>query len=112
MLNQLDSILHALADPTRRAIIERLALGEASVSTLAAPLDMSLAAVVQHVHVLEDSGLVRTQKAGRIRTCRIEPGGLSPLEDWIRERRALWSRRFDRLELLLAEQRKTGRSRK
>ena len=97
MLNNLDSTYQALADPTRRAIVERLTRGPASVSELARPLPMSLPAVVQHLAVLQASGLVRSEKVGRIRTCRIEPRALSTAEQWISERRAEWERRLDRL---------------
>ena len=93
----LDSLFHALADPSRRAIVERLSRGPTSVSELARPLPMSLPAVVQHLQVLEASGLVRSEKAGRVRTCRIEPAALRTVEDWIVERRMIWERRFDRL---------------
>ena len=93
----LDSLFHALADPSRLAIVERLSRGPTSVSELARPLPMSLPAVVQHLQVLEASGLVRSEKAGRVRTCRIEPAALRTVEDWIVERRMIWERRFDRL---------------
>ena len=96
-------MLHALADPTRRAMVERLSAGPTSVSTLAAPLQMTLAAVVQHLQVLEQSGLVQTEKLGRVRTCRLEPSGLAVLEDWIADRRRLWEKRLDRLGDLLTE---------
>src|SRR6266496_6581822 len=99
-----DRVFHALADPSRRVIVERLSRGPASVSELAKPLPMSLPAVVQHLAVLEASGLVRSEKVGRVRTCRIEPGGLSMVEQWVAERRAGWERRLDRLADLLAEQ--------
>jgi DNA-binding transcriptional ArsR family regulator len=82
----LDLVFHALADPTRRGILERLARGPASVSALARPLEMTLPAVVQHVNVLTRCGLVRTEKVGRVRTCRIEAGALRAAEQWIRER--------------------------
>jgi len=100
---QVDRVFHALGDPTRRAIVEKLSAGAISVSSLAKPLDITLAAVVQHLQVLERSGLVRTTKIGRVRTCRIEPKGLSIAERWIEERRSLWERRFDRLGAVLAE---------
>jgi DNA-binding transcriptional ArsR family regulator len=106
MLHQqapLDLLFHALADPARRNMIERLSRGPASVSELAKPLAMSLAAVVQHLHVLEASGIVASEKTGRVRTCRIEPDGLSLAEQWINERRAGWERRLDRLGAYLAE---------
>ena len=99
----IDRVFHALGDPTRRAIVERLSQGPISVSRLAQPLDITLAAVVQHLQVLEESGLVRTTKIGRVRTCRIEPAGLSLMEQWINDRRSTWERRFDRLGDLLAE---------
>jgi DNA-binding transcriptional ArsR family regulator len=99
----IDRVFHALGDPTRRAIVEKLSEGPISVSRLAEPLDMSLAAVVQHLQVLEESGLVNTEKIGRVRTCRIEPAGLSAAEQWIGDRRSTWERRFDRLGDLLAE---------
>jgi DNA-binding transcriptional ArsR family regulator len=106
MLNQpaVDRVFHALADPTRRALVERLAQRPATVTDLAAPIDLTLAAVVQHLQVLEQSGVIRTEKVGRVRTCRIEPTGLSVAERWIAERRSLAERRLDRLGELLAEE--------
>ena len=106
MLNQvadLDRVFHALADPGRRLMLERLSRGSASVSELGRPLAMSLAAVVQHVQVLEASGLVRSQKTGRTRTCTINPAALDSAESWISERRTLWERRLDRLGGYLAD---------
>jgi DNA-binding transcriptional ArsR family regulator len=106
MLDQsatLDRMFHALADPTRRGMVERLSRGPASVSELAQPLDMTLSAVVQHLQVLEASGLVRSQKVGRVRTCRIEPMALSRAEQWIAARRTTWEGRLDRLGDYLAE---------
>jgi DNA-binding transcriptional ArsR family regulator len=100
---RVDRVFHALGDPTRRAIVEKLSYGPISVSTLAKPLNVTLAAVVQHLQVLEQSGLVRTTKVGRVRTCRMEPAGLSVVERWIASRRSLWERRLDRLGDLLAE---------
>jgi DNA-binding transcriptional ArsR family regulator len=96
-------VFHALGDPTRRAIVERLGRAPLSVSQLAAPLAITLTAVAQHLQVLEDSGLVRTEKSGRTRTCRIETAGFSLLEQWIRDQRSLWESRLDRLGDLLAE---------
>ena len=93
----LDHAFQALADPTRRAIVERLTQGSASVSELKRPLDMSLPAVMQHLAVLESSGLVVSQKSGRVRTCRINPAALAEAERWIAGRRLEWERRFDRL---------------
>jgi DNA-binding transcriptional ArsR family regulator len=105
MLNQspLDGLFQALQDPTRRAIVERLSRGPVSVSQLAEPLPMTLPAVVQHLQVLEACGLVRSQKTGRVRTCRIEPAALRMAEQWINERRSTWERRLDRLGDYLAE---------
>jgi DNA-binding transcriptional ArsR family regulator len=102
----IDRIFHALGDPSRRAIVEKLSHGPVSVSQLAEPLAITLAAVVQHLQVLEESGLVRTEKSGRVRTCRIEPSGFAAAEEWLRDRRPLWDRGLDRLgELLDEEQR-------
>jgi len=116
MLNNqpvLDRVFHALTDPTRRAIVERLCRGRASVGELAKPLDMTLAAVVQHIQVLEGSGLISTEKTGRVRQCRIEPEVLSVAERWINQRRALWERRLDRLgDLLAQEAGPSGKTRK
>jgi|SRR3569833_1527525 DNA-binding transcriptional ArsR family regulator len=104
MLNfELDKTFAALADPARRAIVERLAQGPASVSELAAPLPMSLAGAMLHLKVLEESGLVTSEKKGRVRTCRIEPMALSQAERWVAERRAMWERKLDRLEKFLEE---------
>jgi DNA-binding transcriptional ArsR family regulator len=100
---EIDRVFHALGDATRRAIVERVSQGPVSVSKLAKPLDVTLAAVVQHLHVLEKSGLVHTEKVGRVRTCRIEPAGISVAEKWLNERRTVWQKRFDRLGTLLAE---------
>lgn len=110
MLNQspardlapVDRVLHALAEPSRRLLVEHLSSGPASVSELARPLEITLAAVVQHVQVLEACGVIRSEKVGRVRTCRIDPAGLGLVERWIAERRSLWERRFDRLGEVLA----------
>ena len=99
----IDRVFHALADPTRRAILDKLNRGPQSVSRLAAPLGITLTAVVQHLRILEESGLVHTEKLGRVRTCRIETAGFSLLEQWIADRRSMWERRLDRLGDLLAE---------
>ena len=107
MLNQhaqLDLVFQALSDPTRRTLVERLSRGPASVSELARPLTMSLPAVMQHLQILETSGLIRTEKSGRVRTCRIEATGLRTAEHWIAERRTRWERRLDRLGDFLAQQ--------
>jgi DNA-binding transcriptional ArsR family regulator len=106
MLNQstaLNVTFQALADPTRRVMVERLGRGAASVSELAEPLPITLPAVIQHLHVLETSGLVRSEKVGRVRTCHIEPVTLRPAEQWLIERRLMWERRLDRLGEYLAE---------
>ncbi len=106
MLNHstaLDLAFQALSDPSRRAMVERLVHGPASVSELAKPLDMTLSAVVQHLSVLQASGLVRSHKSGRTRICSIEPKALQAAERWIAQRRSVWERRLDRLERYLAE---------
>lgn len=103
MPNYLDGVFHALADPSRRVIVERLSRGPASVSELARPLPMSLPAVVQHLQVLESSGLVRSEKVGRVRTCHLDLKRLDTAERWIRERRATWTKRLDRLGEYLDE---------
>jgi DNA-binding transcriptional ArsR family regulator len=97
----IDGIFHALGDPVRRRIVDRLTQGPLSVSRLAEPLDITLTAVVQHLQVLEENGLVHTEKLGRVRTCRIEPAGFSILEQWIRDHRTIWERRLDSLGELL-----------
>ena len=99
----IDRVFQALGDPTRRAIMEKLSEGPVSVSRLAEPFGITLAAVVQHVQVLEECGLVRTEKLGRVRSCRIEQAGLQVAAQWIADRRSIWERRFDRLDELLAE---------
>ncbi|MEV6449411.1 metalloregulator ArsR/SmtB family transcription factor [Amycolatopsis sp. NPDC051716] len=99
----LDLVFRALGDRTRRALVERLVRGPASVSELAAPLTMSLAAVVQHLQVLEAAGIVRSEKVGRVRTCRIEPGALRAGEQWLGRQRTTWESRLDRLGDFLAE---------
>lgn len=104
MLNQeqtLDAMFQALADPTRRRMVDRLCRGSASVSELAEPFSMSLPAIVQHLKVLEESGLVKTEKVGRVRTCTIDTGALSMAEKWINDRRLGWERRLDRLGAFL-----------
>ena len=103
-MSPLDRVFHALGDPTRRAIVEKVSEAPASLSRLAEPLGITVAAVVQHVQILEESGLVRTEKVGRVRTCRIAPNGLDPLQKWIADRRSTWERRLDSLGDLLAEE--------
>ena len=105
MVNQspaLDQVFQALADPTRRSMVERLVRGPASVSELSRPLAMSLPAVMQHLQVLEAAGLVSSEKAGRVRTCRIEPAALRAAEAWITDQRTAWETRLDRLGDYLA----------
>ena len=102
-LAAVDRVFHALGDVTRRAIVKRLSGGPQTVSRLARPLNITLTAVVQHLQILQESGLVSTEKVGRVRTCRIEPAGFSIIEQWITEQRVLWERRLDRLGELLAE---------
>jgi len=97
----LDRTLHALADRTRRSIVVRLSQGPASVSQLAAPLAMTLPAVVQHIDVLQKSGLVRSKKVGRVRTCRLEPTPMRSVEQWIAQHRATWEGRLDRRDDVL-----------
>lgn len=99
----LDRVFHALSDGSRRRMIERLCTGPASVSELARPLPMTLAAVVQHVQVLEAAGLVRTHKVGRVRHCRLRAEALRPVDGWIAERQAMWAAAFDRLGDVLTE---------
>jgi DNA-binding transcriptional ArsR family regulator len=102
---EIDLLFQALADPSRRAMVDRLTRGPASVSELARPLQMSLPAVVQHLHVLEDSGLVRSHKLGRVRTCSVEPAALRAAERWISDRRTAWEESLDRLGEYLAANR-------
>lgn len=112
MLNyspSLDSMFQALGDPTRRVIVERLSRGPATVSTLAEPLRMSLPAVMRHLQVLESSGLVRSEKVGRVRTCQLETTALKSAEGWLSRQRQFWEERLDRLDDLLAEQVAKGR---
>lgn len=101
-VDPVDLAFHALADPTRRAMVDRLSRGPASVSELARPLEISLPAVVQHLHVLEASGLVTSEKVGRVRTCSMAPRALSEAERWIAQRRREWEQRLDRLGQHLA----------
>jgi DNA-binding transcriptional ArsR family regulator len=99
----IDRVFHALGDPTRRAILEKLTDGPVTVSRLADPLDLTLAAVVQHIQVLEECGLVQTEKHGRVRTCRLESTGLDVAAVWLASRRSAWEQRLDRLGQFLAE---------
>lgn len=99
-----DRLFHALGDPTRRAILDRLVSGPTSVSRLAEPLGITLTAVTQHLQILEEAALVHTEKLGRVRTCRIEPAGFGHLEQWIRDHRTAWERKLDRLGAFLTEE--------
>jgi DNA-binding transcriptional ArsR family regulator len=104
MLNQhetLNAVFRALSEPTRRAIVLRLSKGKATVSDLATPHDMSLAAVVQHIQALEESGLVKTVKVGRVRTCELNTRAISVAERWLSQRRVQWETHFDRLGAVL-----------
>ena len=100
----IDRVFHALGDPTRRAILDRLSAGPASVSALAGPLGITLTAVAQHLEILEAGGLAGTEKIGRVRTCRIEPAGFDALEQWIADHRTLWEKRLDRLVQFLLDE--------
>ncbi|SLN51601.1 ArsR/SmtB family transcription factor [Pseudooctadecabacter jejudonensis] len=100
MANKLDSAFAALSDPTRRAIIERLVTGPATVSDLAAPHDMALPTLMRHLKVLETCGLVRSVKKGRVRTCHIEAGPLMDVQGWLEWQRRVWEGRLDRLSAL------------
>ena len=99
----IEGIFHALGDPMRRALLDRLSRGPMSVSNLAEPFDVTLTAIMQHLLVLEENGLVHSEKTGRVRTCRIEPTGFDVLEQWIRAHRSQWERQLDRLGELLDE---------
>ncbi len=102
-VSDIDRLFHALGDPTRRAILDRLSRAPDSVSRLATPLGVTVTAVAQHLQVLEDAGLVRTEKIGRVRTCRIDEAGFTRLERWIGDHRSVWHGRLDRLGDLLGE---------
>ena len=110
---QLDRVFHALSDPTRRAIVGRLSQGPASVSELARPFAMAMPSLLQHLRVLEDSRLIRSEKSGRVRTCEMQPGALIIARTWIDEQRAIWEGRLDRMETyvhsLQAKGKKHGR---
>jgi DNA-binding transcriptional ArsR family regulator len=106
---RLDRVFRALADPTRRAVLQRLSSGTAPVSELAEPFDMALPSFLQHLEVLEGCGLVRSRKAGRVRTYQLSPQPLRAAEGWIAEQRALWECRLDQLDRYLEEQEPTPR---
>ena len=112
MLNNsvsLDRVFYALSDPSRRSIVEALSKKEASVSELARPFKMSMAAVVQHIQVLEECGLIRTHKSGRVRTCKVEPRSLEVIESWLSQRRRFWERNLDRLGEFLERNQREGK---
>ncbi|SEQ62300.1 transcriptional regulator, ArsR family [Devosia sp. YR412] len=102
--HQLNGIFQALADPTRRAVIGRLGRGPASVGELAAPFEMALPSFMKHIRMLEETGLIRTSKAGRVRTCSIDKDRLAAVSGWIEEQRAIWEGRTDRLEQFVTQQ--------
>ena len=106
----LDTVFAALADPTRRAVLGRLGLGPASIGELAEPFDMALPSFMKHVRFLEGSGLIRTGKHGRVRTCMLERQRLAVVEGWLAEQRAIWEARADRLEAFVLEERKRERN--
>jgi DNA-binding transcriptional ArsR family regulator len=99
-----DQAFQALGDPTRRWILDHLSRAPSSASRMAEPLGLTTAAVVQHLQILEESGLIRSEKRGRVRTCELDPRGMRRLERWISERRRQWERRLDRLGEVLAEE--------
>jgi DNA-binding transcriptional ArsR family regulator len=99
----IDSIFRALSDPTRRQVLERLSRSPASVGELAAPVEMALPSFLEHLKVLERSGLVRSRKKGRVRTYQLAPGRLRIAEDWLSRQRTLWEQRFDQLDSYLME---------
>lgn len=101
--SQLDGIFQALADPTRRAVVGRLGRGPASVGELAAPFDMALPSFMKHIHMLEQSGLIRTSKTGRVRTCEMDRARLAAVDGWLNEQRAIWEGRTDRLERFVTQ---------
>jgi DNA-binding transcriptional ArsR family regulator len=109
--NQLDAVFHALSDPTRRAVLGRLGKGPASISALAEPFDMALPSFMKHIHLLEESGWIRTRKLGRVRTCMIERKRFAVVEGWLSQQRALWEARTDRLERFVTTGRKKGKQR-
>mgnify|MGYP002336248113 CR=1 FL=1 len=107
----LDAVFQALADPTRRAVLGRLGRGSASISELASPFDMALPSFMKHIRTLEQSGLIRTRKHGRVRTCVIEKKRLVAAEAWLAEQRALWDGRLERLEQFVTTEAAKGNRR-
>lgn len=104
MDHHLDSVFQALGDPTRRAVLARLARGSASVTELAEPFAMALPSFMKHIRLLEESGWIRTQKAGRVRTCVIQKSAMSQAERWLEKQRGVWEARTDRLERFVTEE--------
>jgi DNA-binding transcriptional ArsR family regulator len=102
----LDGLFQAIADPTRRAVLARLGRGPASISELAQPFEMALPSFMKHIHQLEQSGWIITEKAGRVRTCRLETASFAAAQAWLDEQRALWERRTDRLEAFVTQENK------
>ena len=107
---RLDGIFQALADPTRRAVLQRLSRGPASITDLAAPFDMALPSFMKHIRLLEDSGWIQTSKQGRVRTCGIDSKSFAAAEGWLSAQRALWESRTDRLEQFVTAARKKDKS--
>lgn len=107
---QLNHVFGALADPTRRAIVMRLCEGQASVGELAKPFDMALPSFMKHLRILEESQLIQTEKAGRVRTCSLHTASLEVLEDWVSAQRQIWEQRLDRLELYVEKMKKEEKS--
>jgi DNA-binding transcriptional ArsR family regulator len=110
-LSRLDQVFGALSDPTRRAIVTRLCAGEASVGELADPFAMALPSFMKHIRVLEESGLVETEKSGRVRSCRLRPEAMAGAEDWLQQQRAIWEARLDRFEAYVMALKKTKKGR-
>ena len=106
----IDDVFRALADPTRRQVLERLSRSPASVSELAAPFDMALPSFVQHLRLLEDCGLVSSHKEGRVRTYRLEAKPMKAAETWLARQRSLWEDRLDRLDAYLIELKNKGKT--
>lgn len=104
---ELNGLFHALADPTRRAVIGRLGKGPASISYLAQPFDMALPSFMKHIHLLEESGWIRTRKQGRVRTCAIEQAPFAAVETWLADQHRLWEERTDRLEQFVTQSQET-----
>src|SRR5215475_8517386 len=111
-LSRLDHVFAALADPTRRAIVMRLCEGEASVGELSDPFEMALPSLMKHIRVLETSGLVESEKSGRVRTCRLRPEAMAGAEDWFMQQRAIWEARLDRFEAYVMTLKKTAKTRR